>query len=189
MFKGKTRTSKLLQSLGILLVLSCCAFTQERTWKTFSPDNGDWSILAPGILKPDPEALESPSTKGSYSYSDSNGFFAVIYRDSPKRVVPWKPNYKAYYRKVRDRFVKGAKGELLKDEEFTNGSVVGREIHIKMQNDRVVNRESGIKTTYRIERFRMFFHGRRFYLLLAILPEEEIDTSTIDNYLNSFVAK
>ncbi len=68
MFKDKIRMNKFLQFLGILLVLSCNAFAQERTWKTFSPDNGAWSILAPGIMNPDKEALESPSTMGSYSY-------------------------------------------------------------------------------------------------------------------------
>ncbi len=50
-------------------------------------------------------------------------------------------------------------------------------------------RESQIKMKYRVGRLRMFFHGRRFYLLLAVLPEEEIDTSAINNYFNSFVVK
>ncbi|MBA2494181.1 MAG: hypothetical protein H0V31_05735 [Acidobacteria bacterium] len=189
MFKSKIRTNKLLQSLGILLILSCSTFAQERTWKTFSPDNGAWSILAPGIMKPDSEALESPSTKGSYSYNNSNGFFAVIYRDSPRRYVPWKPNYKAYYKKIRDDFVKAAKGQLLKDEEFSNGNWRGREIHIKIPSGRMTGRESQVNTTYRVERFRMFFHGKRFYLLLVVLPEDEINTPAIDNYLDSFVAK
>jgi len=181
--------NKLLQSLGILLVLSCGAFAQERTWKTFSPDNGAWSILAPGIMKPDSEALESPSTMGSYSYNDSKGFFAVIYRDTPKGNVLWKPFKKAHYKKVRNDFIKSTKGELLKDAEFSNGNMKGREVYIKMPDGRVMDRESQVKTKYRVERLRMFFHGRRFYLLLAVLPEEEIDTPVIDNYFNSFVVK
>jgi hypothetical protein len=36
---------------------------------------------------------------------------------------------------------------------------------------------------------RMFFHGKRFYLLVAVLPENKIDAPEIDSYLNSFVAK
>ncbi len=74
MFKVKIRTNKLLQILGVLLVLSGAAFAQGRTWNTFSPDNGAWSILAPDALKPDSEAQQSRSTMGSYSYSDHNGF-------------------------------------------------------------------------------------------------------------------
>jgi hypothetical protein len=189
MFKVKIRTNKLLQILGVLLVLSGAAFAQGRTWNTFSPDNGAWSILAPGALKPDSEAQQSRSTMGSYSYSDHNGFFAVIYRDSPKRYVPWKPNYKAYYKKIRDDAVEAAKGQLLKDEEFTNGTVKGREVRIKIPDGIVTGRESQVRTKYRVERMRMFFHGKRFYLLLAVLPESEIDTPEIDNYLNSFVTK
>jgi hypothetical protein len=40
-----------------------------------------------------------------------------------------------------------------------------------------------------MERLRMFFHGKRFYLLIAILPEDEIDNAETNNYFNSFVAK
>ncbi len=69
--EGKIRMNKLLQFFGTILVLSCSTFAQERTWKTFSPDNAAWSILAPGIMSPDKEALESPSTMGSYSYTAS----------------------------------------------------------------------------------------------------------------------
>jgi len=189
MFKGKTQVNKFLQFLGILLVLSCSTFAQERTWKTFSPDNGAWSILAPGIMNPDKEASESPSTMGSYSYNDSNGFFAVIYRDTPKGRILWKPLKKAHFKKVRNDFIKSNKGKLLKDEEFSNGNVEGREVHIKVPDGRVMGGESQLKTKYRVQRLRMFFDDRRFYLLLAVLPEEEIDTPVINNYFKSFVVK
>jgi hypothetical protein len=181
--------NKLLLSFGILLVLSCSAFAQERMWKTFSPDSGEWSILAPGVMKPDAEALESPSIEGSYSYNDFNGFFSVIYRDTPKGNVLWKPFKKAHYKNVRNSFIKSTKGKLLKDEEFSNGNIKGREVRIKMTDGRILGPESQLKEKYRVERLRMFFHGRRFYLLLVVLPEEEIDAPAIDNYLNSFVVK
>jgi len=189
MFKDKTRMSKFLQSLGILLVLSCAAFAQERTWQTFSPDNGAWSILAPGVMNPDQEALESPSTMGSYSYTDSTGFFAVIYRDTPKGRILWKPLKKAHFKRVRKDFIKSNKGELIKDEKFSNGNLEGREVHIKVPDGREMGRESQIKTKYRVQRLRMFFDDRRFYLLLALLPADKIDTPEIDNYFNSFVLK
>ncbi len=181
--------NKFLQFLGILLILSCNAFAQERTWKTFSPDNGAWSILAPGIMNPDREALESPSTMGSYSYNDPNGFFSVIYRDTPKGRLLWKPLKKAHFKKVRNDFIKSNKGELLKDEPFSNSNVEGREVHIKVPEGRIMGRESQVKTKHRVQRLRMFFDDRRFYLLLAVLPEEEIDTPVINNYFNSFVVK
>ncbi len=189
MFKNKIWTNKLLQTLGILFVLSGGAFAQERTWNTFSPDNGAWSILAPGVMQPDEEAQKARSTMGSYSYSDYNGFFAVIYRDSPRRFVPWKPNYKAYFKKIRDDAIEAANGQLLKDEEYSNSNVKGREVQIKIPDGRVMGRESQLKTKYRVERMRMFFHGKRFYLLVAVLPENKIDAPEIDSYLNSFVAK
>ncbi len=189
MFKSKIRTNKLLQFIGILLILSGSAFAQERTWKTFSPDNGVWSILAPGIMNPDKEALESPSTMGSYSYNDANGFFAVIYRDTPKGRLLWKPLKKAHFKRVRNDFIKSNKGELIKDEPFSNGNVEGREVHIKVPEGRIMGGESQLKTKYRVQRLRMFFDDRRFYLLLAVLPKEEIDTPVINNYFNSFVVK
>lgn len=187
--KAKIGANKLLQSVMILLVLSCASFAQERTWQTFSPDDGAWSILAPGILTPDKEALETPSTMGSYSYNDSNGFFAVIYRDTPKGRILWKPLKKSYFKKVRKGFIKSNKGQLLKDVEFSNGDIKGREVYIKVPDGAVLGRESQVKTKYRVQRSRMFFDGRRFYLLLAVLPEEEIDTPAINNYFNSFVLK
>ncbi len=181
---------KLLQSLAILLVLNCAAFAQQLTWKTFSPDTGGaaWSILAPGDMKPDAEAQAPGTTKGSYSYNDYNGFFAVIYRDSPRRLVPWKPNYSAYYKKIRNDVVKANKGQLLKEGEFSNGGEVGREAYVKIPSGTTLGGEGQIKTQYRVQRFRMFFHGKRFYVLLAVLPENLIDTPAIDAYFNSFVA-
>jgi hypothetical protein len=190
MFKGRNQAGKLILFFGIFLVLSCEIFAQERNWKTFSPDNGTWSILSPCVMKPDAEAQQSASTKGSYSCNDFNGYFAVVYRDNPKwKVTLQKPFIKSYYRKIRDSFVKSTKGELTKEEEFSNGDVSGREFHIKMQNDKVFSRVDVMKTTYRVERLRMFFQNSRFYLLIAILPEDEIDSAAINNYFNSFAAR
>lgn len=185
----KIQTNKLLPAFVILLALSGAASAQDRAWQTFSPHNNAWSILAPGILKPDDEAQLPNSQMGSYSYNDFTGFFAVIYRDSPKRFVPWKPNYKAYFKKIRDDAVEAANGVLLKDEEFSNGVEKGREIYIKIPDGKIVGRESQIKAKYRVERMRMFFHGKRFYLIVAVLPENKIDDPEIDAYLNSFIAK
>lgn len=179
----------MLQSIGILLILSCGAFAQQRTWKTFSPNSGEWSILAPGVMQPDAEALESPSIEGSYSYNDINGFFSVIYRDTPKGNLLWKPFKKSHYKKVRNSFIKSTKGQLLKDEEYTSGNIQGREVHIKMPEGKLLSNESQVKTTYRVQRLRMFFHGRRFYLLLAVLPEQEINDAAINSYFDSFVIK
>jgi len=189
MFMGSIRMNKFLQFFGVLLVLISSAFAQERNWKTFSPDNGRWSILAPGSMSPDKEALESPITTGSYSYNDSEGFFAVIYRDTPNGRILWKPLKKAHYKRVRNDFIKSNKGELLKDESFSNGNVEGREVHIKVPDGRAMSPEGQIKTKYRVQRLRMFFDDRRFYLLLAVLPEGEIDSPVINNYFNSFVIK
>jgi len=189
MFESKIQITRLLQSIGILLVLSGAAFAQERTWETFSPNNGEWSILAPGVMKPDAEALEIPSVEGSYSYSDFSGFFSVIYRDTPKWNVLWKPFKKAHYRNVRKSFIKSMKGQLLKDKKFSNGNIEGREVHIKIPEGKLLSGESQIKPTYRTQRLRMFFHGRRFYLLIAVLPEDKTNSSAIDGYFNSFVLK
>ncbi len=185
----KIQVNKILQLFGILLVLSCTVFAQERAWKTFSPDNGEWSILAPGVLQPDKEALESPGTAGSYSYNDISGFFAVIYKDTPKNRILWKPFKKSHFKKVTNDFIKSNNGELLKYEKFSIGNVTGREAHIKVPDGRIMGRESQIKTKYRVQRLRMFFDDRRFYLLLAVLPEGEIDAPAINNYFNSFVLK
>ncbi len=190
MCKGRILINKLLLSFGLFLFSSGSAFAQQRTWKTFSPNDDAWSILSPCVMKPDAEAKKSSSTKGSYSCRDFNGFFAVVYRDNSRlKVALSKPFIKSYYRKIRDSFIKNTRGELVKDEEFSNGNVSGREFYIKMQNDRVFSRLDVTKTTYRVERLRMFFQNNRFYLLIAILPEDEIDAAETDDYLNSFAAK
>jgi hypothetical protein len=190
MFKSKIRIKKILQSLAIIVVFSCAAFAQERTWQTFSPDTGAWSILAPGVLKADEDAQQSGSKKGSYSFTDSNGFFAVVYEDSSKWLVTFsKPFINGHYKKIRNSFIKSSKGELIKDEKFSNGKVNGREFRIKIPDGNMLDSENQIKTRYRMGRFRIFFHGNRCYLLIAVLPEEEINGFAVDNYFNSFVAK
>jgi hypothetical protein len=188
-FGQNARLNKIFQLCAILLVLCSGVFAQERAWKTFSPAGGAWSILAPGEMRPDAEAQASPSTKGSYSYYDFSGFFAVIYRDSPKRWVPWKPNYNAYFKKIRQDAVEAAKGQLLKEEDFTNGNATGREAYIKVPVGTLVGAEGQVITKYRVERLRMFFREKRFYLLVAVVPEEDVSSTAVNNYFNSFTAK
>jgi hypothetical protein len=51
-------------------------------------------------MQHDPDALETLSTKGGYSYTDENGFFAVVYEDSPKwQVAIYKPFINSHYKK------------------------------------------------------------------------------------------
>lgn len=157
---------------GILLFLSYGAAAQiERSWQTFSSPKGDWSILSPGAMQPDEEAQKPESKMGSYGYKDAEGFFAVTYRDLPK--VPKK--LQDYYDKNRDGAVKGVRGSLLSDTAFSNGWMTGREILIQ--------------TETRVLRGRMFFVGKRFYLILAVLPGNQIRTSVIDEFLNSFAVR
>lgn len=186
---SKNLRHKLIQSFWLLLVLSGGAFAQERTLSDFSPRDNAWSIRAPGVMSPDEEALESPSLMGSYSYNDANGFFSVIYRDTPKGRILWKPFKKAHFKKVREDFIKSNNGELLKVEKISIGGTQGREVYIKVPESRIMSRESQVKTKYRVQRLRMFFHDRRFYLLLAVLPEEQINTAAANDFFNSFVVK
>ena len=183
------RINKLLPTLGLLFILSCGVFAQQRTWKTFSPNSGVWSILAPGIMSPDEAALESPSTMGSYSYSDANSFFSVIYRDTPKGRLLWKAMKKSHFNRVRDEYLKNNDGKLVKESEFSNGSMNGRDVYVKIAEGNVIGRESQIETKYRVHRLRMFFDDRRFYLLIAVLPEDSIDAPEINKYFNSFAIK
>jgi hypothetical protein len=184
------RLNKLFRLCAILLALCSYGFAQEeRAWKTFSPPGGAWSILAPGEMRADAEAQETDSTKGSYSYYDFNGFFAVIYRDSPKRFVPWKPNYKAYFKRIRKDAVEAAKGQLLKEEDLSIGGADGREVYIKVPSGTLIGTEGQVITKYRVERLRMFFHGKRFYLLVAVVPEADINSPEVNNFFNSFVVK
>lgn len=189
MLAKKIQTARFLRFVGVLLVLSGAAFAQERTWKTFSPDAAEWSIRAPGAMNPDQEALESPSLMGSYSYTDFNGFFAVIYKDTPKNRLLWKPFKKAHFKRVRKDFVRANNGELLKETNFTNGGIDGREVYIKVPDGKFLTSESQVKTNYRVQRLRMFFRERRFYILLAVLPEKDIDAPAVSDYFDSFAFK
>lgn len=179
------------RTCALLLVLCCAASAQtERQWKTFTPETGAWSILAPGVMQHDPDALETLSSKGGYSFTDADGFFAVVYEDSPKwQVALYKPFINSHYKKIRNSFVKSSKGELLKDEKFKNGNQSGREFLVKIPDGRITDAEGQLKTRHRVGRFRIFFHNNRCYMLLAVLPENEINSFAVDNYFNSFVAK
>ncbi len=190
MLKKLIYTGKFLQIAGILILLSSAVFSQDRNWKRFSPDTGAWSIFAPGEMKHDPNALETLSTKGGYTFNDSNGFFAVVYEDSAKwRVTIWKPFLGSHYNKVRDGFVRSSKGKLLKDIKFRTKTDNGREFHVKIPDSRILDSEGQFQQRYRVGRFRIFFHGKRCYMLLAVLPEEEINSFAVDNYFDSFVAE
>ncbi|MGI9036251.1 MAG: Ig-like domain-containing protein [Pyrinomonadaceae bacterium] len=179
---------KLFFILSIFFALNINIFAQEEwVWKQFSPSNQYWSILAPGSLKPDAEALDPNSKKGSYSFNDYHGFFAVIYRDSPRRYVPWKPDYDAYMKRVRDDVVQANNGEIIKEIEFSSRGVKGREVQVKFPSGTTRGPEGEVIKKYRVQRFRMFFIGTRFYVVLAVLPENEIDSPVVDRYLNSFI--
>jgi len=178
---------RLLSSLAIILFLSGGVLAQEWAWKMFNPSGKSWSILAPGEMRPDEEALEPGSKMGSYSYSDFYGYFAVVYRDAPKTfLIPIKPNQSAHFKKVKNDFITATKGQLLKEEEFTSGRAKGRELHIKVPTGTMTGIEGQVITKYRIERLRMFFIGMRFYMLLAVLPEDIIYTPAVDKFFNSF---
>ncbi len=176
--------SKFLISILLLFVLSNAVFAQDRTWRTFNAPNGGWSVLAPGVMQPDEEAKSGKGSKGSYSYYDQNGFFAVIYTNLGAVFSKG-----GHYRKQRDMVVKANNGKLIKDLEFTNGNIKGREVSIRIEDTRVISRESNIKSANRVQRFRMFFKDGRFYILLVVLPESDIDKPEVNNYLSSFAFK
>lgn len=180
----------ILQFLLILLIFSGGAFAQEKTWQTYSPESGEWSVLAPAKLNADDEALETPSKQGSYTYGNSERFYAILYQENPKWLKTiWTPFIGSHYKKVTKGFVKNSKGELLKDQKFSEGKISGREVYIKVPDGRDLGLENQLKTRYRIQRIRMFFHGSRFYVLMALLPESEIGTAETDKFFNSFILK
>lgn len=174
---------KLLLSISLLFVLSNAVFAQDRTWRTFNAPVGGWSVLAPGVMQPDEEAKRGGG-KGSYSYYDQNGFFAVIYS-----YLGFVFSKGGHYRKQRDMVIKANNAKLIKDIEFTNGNIKGREVSIRIADTRVISRESNIKSADRVQRFRMFFKDGRFYILLVVLPETDIDKPEVNNYLSSFTFK
>jgi hypothetical protein len=170
----------------LAFILSVNLLAQDRTWTTFDAPNGEWSILAPAALRPDEEAQKPHSKIGSYSYVDFNSFFVVIYRTYSK--LDWF-SQKDRFNKQRDLVLKASKGKLLREAEFTNGEVAGREVYVRMPDNRVMSRESNIKPKHRVQRFRMFFQGKRMYVILAVLPEEEINTPPIESFFKSFAFK
>jgi len=177
------RINHLFFIIVMVFMLSGDISAQDRTWTTFSHPKGDWSILAPGVLLPDEEAQKVKGSKGSYSYVDFNGFFAVIYQTYSSWDLFAK---KDRYKKQRDLVLKASNGKLLREADFTNGDITGREVYIRMPDTRVISRESNIKPRHRVERFRMFFDGKRLYVILAVVPEEEIDTPPLNNFFESF---
>ena len=190
MFKSFFNFNRLMTVCGALLIFNCGGFAQERNYKTFTPEDGSWSILAPGEMKVDPSAGEKLGTKGGYSYTDSTGFFAVTYENSPKYLVTFnKPFINSHYRKIRRSFVKSSNGLLLRDIKFEKNGEKGRDFMVKIPDGTVLDSEGRMQTRFRTGRFRIFFHGNRCYLLIAVLPESEINAFAVDNYFDSFTAK
>lgn len=182
--------NKFLITSAVILLFGVSVFAQDWQWNQFSPPTGAWTISAPGQMNPDEEAQEANSKMGSYAYSDFYGFFAVVYRDQKSSFwTVGKPDYSNYYKKVRNDFIKSSKGELLKEEKYINGDRIGRDVRIKIPAGTITGLEGKTITKYRIERIRMFFVGKRFYLLLAVLPADIVDTPAIDKYFDSFEAK
>ncbi len=179
-----------LFALSIIFTFAAQAQTQEdRKWKTFTPDTKDWSILAPGTMQTDPEAIDSLGKKGGYSYRDGTGFFAVVYENSAGWVVMFnKPFIGSHYKKIRDSFVKSSKGKLIKDEKFKANGDSGREFYVEIPDGRVLDNEGQLKSRTKIGRFRIFFHGNRCYMLLAVVPQDQVNTFPINDYFTSFVA-
>ncbi len=189
---SRIKLFKILQIGVLLTALNYGATAQQdvaRTWQTFSPQDGAWSILSPGVLSPDEEARESASLMGSYSFNDAEGFFSVIYRDTPKGKILWDSLKKAHFKKVRKDFIKANMGELLKEEKINIAGNEGSEVHIRVPESRFMGRESQVKLKYRVQRLRMFFDKRRFYLILAVLPEAEIDGADANKFFDSFALK
>ena len=165
---------KILLSISILLALSVGALAQDypRNWQTFTSANGDFTILSPGTMKGDDNAAKGNGKKGSYGYKDKTGFFAVLYQKMPH--APKK--LAKYFDKTRDGAVKGVNGSLISERDFSSGGLSGREIFIRMDYGRVA-------------RARMFFHGKRLYIVLAIVPDTEVNGQAINNYMDSFRVK
>lgn len=159
----------LVISVLFIFLFTLNSLAQDRNWTTFTPPDGAFSILSPGKMETDADARNNPEKRGTYTYADLFGFFAVGYRQLPK--MP--PDVKAYYVKTRDGAVAGVKGKLVKEEDFTNGGMTGWDLHIKTENG--------------MERARMFFHANRFYVIIASSSEEEVDSDEFNNYFNSFV--
>lgn len=165
---------KLIFTFLIVLIFALYASAQEtlRNWQSFSPTNGDFTVLAPGKMRPDDNAAEGNKKKGSYGYKDKTGFFAVLYQKMPHQ--PKKLD--KYFDKSRDLAVKGVNGRLLSENNFSSNGLKGREIFIQMDYGRV-------------ERARLFFNGKRLYILIAIVPSTEVNSDEINKYMSSFTAK
>lgn len=177
---------KFLTAFILLILLNIAVAAQGWAWKTYSPPNHTWTILAPAPLKPDAEA-QTDGSKGSFSYNDFNGFFAVIYRDAPRRFLPWKPDYSGYIEQVRDSVADANRGKIIKDTEFVSRGRIVREVQVKFPSGVTRGAEGQIINKYRVQRFRMFFIGKRFYAILAVLAENEIDKPEVSRFLDSFV--
>lgn len=184
------KLNKLLQIVALLLVLTFTAAAQERNWKYFSPQSGEWTIFAPGEMSSGGAEVENLGRRGGFSYAEPSGFFAVVYEESASwKVSLMKPFIGSHYKKIRKGFVKNSKGTLIKDVKFKHNNFSGREFYVKIPDGKILDGENQLQTRYRVGRFRVFFQGNRCYMLLAVLPEKEINSFAIDNYFNSFVAK
>ncbi|NJM53699.1 MAG: hypothetical protein HC846_10105 [Blastocatellia bacterium] len=91
--------------------------------------------------------------------------------------------------KQRDVVLKANKGILVKDEEFTNGNITGREVRIRMPDTRTFTRETSLKPQNRIQRFRMFFKVIVFIWYLPFYLKKIFNSPEIDKYFNSFTLK
>jgi hypothetical protein len=166
------RISSLLGFAAMLAIVFSACSKQKTTdnWKVFTSQEGDFSVLAPGVPV---EKTENSNLRVLHKFffqtGETNSAYSVVYGDVPKD----KRNINQIYDDVRNTVV-GKYGRLLQEKPITISGFSGREIKVEIDNG----------DGFVVERF--FLGKERFYQELVVGPKQEQSSTNIENFLNSF---
>jgi hypothetical protein len=166
---------------AIAAILALTAGCHKTEWQTFSPENGNFSILMPGTPEDKSHTRKTPAgevTSHLYIFSDEHGTYAVSYLDRPAATTG--DAAEKWLDRMRDAEVKSSGGELLASSDLKLGNTwPGREIRV------TVKQGDG----KHVMRDRIYVVKDRMYQVMAVVPEDEITSADTEKFMDSFTLK
>ena len=163
--------------VAIVLAASSSALRAEDKFKPFTSKEGKFTVLMPGAPKEHKQVVKAAgmdiATTLYVSEIDPTRAVIVSYNDFPAQ------NFNAAIAdKVLDAAANGvnakAKGTVLSTKKIALGKHPGREVQIKLPED---------KGLLKVD---IYLVGNRLYQILAIGPESFVRSPQLDRYYKSF---
>jgi hypothetical protein len=167
------KTKFLVLALVTILLVGC----GSTSWKTFTSDEGGFSVSLPGTPTQDSQAVNTAIGNimmYTFMIELSESAYMVAYSDYPDSLVNQTPA-DILLSGARDGAVGNVQGRLVNETYLSLQGHPGRELLIET---------AGAEAFARV---RIFLVGNRMYQVMALTTSQsDSQTEEITNYLNSF---